>query len=180
MENVLKLNRKGHIPTIMLVPIAVVLALTAWITFLNFDSNMLEVEGGIVSLTRDSEVGRMYVEGVFLDSVEKAIMKIESQDEIDFEEEFRTNFEEIVKNRDLKISTGGNFFEKVENKDYVIPSKEISRVDENGDTILETRYTLNIEDITVVAIFENSEVRQTFSVSTSFTEEGIIASSQDL
>jgi len=83
MENVLKLNRKGHIPTIMLVPIAVVLALTAWITFLNFDSNMLEVEGGIVSLTRDSEVGRMYVEGVFLDSVEKAIMKIESQDEID-------------------------------------------------------------------------------------------------
>jgi len=158
----IKMNKRGHVPTILLFVIALVLILTAWFTFFTIKGDVGERVNEITKLVADLEFNERYVSAVFDRSVDKAI---EKADKDNFRQSFENNFVDIISKVESVSSisrTDSNFFEKVEKKEY--------------DLILESgEYNLTIRDIFVSSHVGKSEIKREFDLPIRFNETEIIS-----
>jgi len=116
------MNKKGNIPTFMLLIASVVLVTIALSTFASFKNDLKSNSGEFFETVNQVNFINEYVEKVFDDSVDKAI---EESNGDDFNAEFRKNFERIVDEKNLKLKGSGNFFGKVRNGDYILDKDKI-------------------------------------------------------
>lgn len=151
------LNRRGHIPTMLLFVVGLVLVLTAWWTFLSYDSDVEIKALEISSVIQEMSFKKVYVEKVFERMIGEAII---GADESNFEETFSDTFEELGIKRNPGLDFG-NFFGKIRNGDY-------SMVPGNGV------YSLTIENVFVSSKVGNHELRREFNLSIRFDENRII------
>jgi len=156
------MNKKGHVPTILLFIIALVLILSAWFTFFTIKSDIGESANEITKLVSDLEFDERYVFAVFERSVDKAIDKA---DKDDFKQSFENNFTDIISKVESISSISredSNFFEKVERKEYSLDP-------EDGG------YIFTIEDVFVSSHVGKNEIRREISLSIRFNEIEIIS-----
>lgn len=175
MESV-TMDKKGHLPTILLVPIAVVLSLTAWVAILYFDADFSDDAVEIVVMTRNLDIYQTYLDSLFIRSIEKTIQDGIEEEEIinNYKAYFFDNFKENVRNSDLHISGTEEFFARVENTDFTIEEEIIA------DTS-EILYTIKMENIQISTRFDKSRIAGTFGLEAKFTRERVLEeTSQDL
>jgi len=157
------MNRKGHVPTILLFVAGVILALVAWSTFLSFNDNFDGKSRDFSGLVREIELARTYISVVLEDSINEAVEELDFSSEVS-EEEFRNKFREIVDERDLQLSQAGNFFGIIRTGDY-----ELSMMDEEENELV-------VKDIFLRASGGNHEVKEEgFSLSVKFDDQGVIS-----
>ena len=148
--------RRGHVPTLLVFIVALVLALTAWYTFLTFKSGVATPSDELGNVIYNLDFSQIYIEKVFTDSVVKGI---ETSNKADFENSFKTEFEKVVADRDLRLDQGGNFFAKIRNKDYKMS------VDHNV-------HVLTVENVSIFSSKGNNEAHRNFNLSIRFTPQG--------
>jgi hypothetical protein len=153
------MNRKGHVPTILLFVIALILVLTAWFTFFNIKGEVDEEAREISQVIANLNSEERYVSAVFERLIDKAI---EKSDEENFKESFEVSFVEIVGNVEEVSDVKSNFFEKVDRGEYEV-------VEENIEGVLV--YNLTIEDVFVISQVEKNELKAGFDLSERFNEE---------
>jgi len=141
-----KMNRKGHVPTILLFVVALVLILAAWFTFFGIDDEIgkkaVEINIAVINLSFQEK----YIDVVFERTVK---MSIERADRSDFRNSFETEFREIVSNLREVSDSSSNLFDKVREKEYSLVSDGAN-------------YRLTIEEITVVSQVGKTELKRTF------------------
>lgn len=152
------MNKRGHVPTILLFVIALVLVLAAWFTFFTIKSDIGERANEITKLVSDLEFDERYVFAVFERSVDKAIDKA---DKDNFKQSFEDNFVDIIGKVESVSDVSGNFFEKVEKKEYALTPED-------------DEYTLIIEDVFVSSHVGKNEIKRPLSLSVRFDKNGII------
>ena len=155
------MNKKGHVPTILLFIIALVLILTAWFTFFTIKSDIGERANEIAKLVGDLEFDERYVFAVFERSIDKAIDKA---DKDNFKQSFEDNFVDIVGKVggiSSVSNTDSNFFEKISKKEYVLTPED-------------DEYTLIIEDVFISSHVGKNEIKRPLSLSVRFDKNGII------
>ena len=152
------MNKKGHVPTILLFIIALVLILTAWFTFFTIKSDIGERANEIAKLVGDLEFDERYVFAVFERSIDKAIDKA---DKDNFKQSFEDNFVDIIGKVESVSDVSGNFFEKVGKKEYALTPED-------------DEYTLIIEDVFISSHVGKNEIERPLSLSVRFDKNGII------
>ncbi len=163
------LNKRGHLPTILLFIVALFLVLTAWFTFIGFKSENQTRADGIADLVFDFETDSAYIPAVFERIVERAIVKA---DKSNFRNSFETEFLKIAERVDSVSEASGNFFGKIR-----IGNKAKNRLNdgyeltENGEI-----YTLEIKDVFVNVKNGNNEIKKRFDLSVIFTKDGLVRS----
>jgi len=115
------LNKKGGVLGMYLViAVALILIITTLFVFVSFNGGFSDEGRKLTELINSHSFEKAYIEEVFYDSVETA--KIEAGGDVEvFEEEFK----EIVSERDLGLSAGREFFDKVTQGEFEV-------IDENG------------------------------------------------
>lgn len=139
---------------------ALILALVAWFTYLNFDGNLTDEGREINEVITGIQLSQTYVEQVFFDSINLAV-----NESNDLDADFRQNFIQTANERNLNLSQAGNFFGKIRNGDFTLSNE--------GES-----YQIKIEGVFVS--YENGwhKARQDFDLTAKFNESGII--SEDL
>jgi len=154
------INRRGHVPTLLLLPLALVLVVLVLFAFASSRGN-LEVE----SIKLDSLNDELRFKNKFVDSVLDK-MVAESIEEAKLEEgnfldNFKTNLkEEAERRRDPEF---GNLFVKViggEGNGYDIFT--------DGST-----YNITVKDLFVRVEVGKTEIRRDFELSMKFDENGL-------
>ena len=120
MVNVMgaRMNRRGHIPTILLLVAAIFLAVISLFSFYFFGNGVSSEAENFYFLTSDVELSRAYIDVVLEDSIEKAAES--ANDQGSFMKNFRNSFEEAVLSRKEGFEDKGNFFAKVREGDYQV------------------------------------------------------------
>ena len=154
----LRMNKRGHIPTIMLFFGALILVIVTLFSFTNVKNELGGESEDFNILVQEIDFKKKYISAVFEKIVEEAV---ESTDKLKFEESFSVTFEKISDRRDPKDGSFGNFFGRIRNEKYTINK-------ENGI------YTLTIEDVFVSSNVEKNEMKRTFPLSIRFNKEGLI------
>lgn len=154
----LRMNRRGHIPTILLFVLALALVLTAWWTFLSYGKN-LEVAGNsineaIINLNFKQD----YVESSLRKMIEDSIAL---SDKNDFLDSFNRVLKEQV-TEEKRTGDFGNLFGRIKNGDY--------------DLVLqEGRYNLSVGEVFVSSKVGKNELRRKFDLNILFDENGLLS-----
>jgi len=150
-----RMNRSGHVPTILLLVAAIFLVVTSLYSFYLFGDKVNDNARDLLQLQIDLEVSRFYVQQVFEDSVDMAARNFTTITN------FRKQFESDVASRNLGIKSTLNFFAKIREGDYDVL--------DNADG----SYNVTLENVFVKSEVGNNEVVKTFDLTVRFDDAGI-------
>lgn len=154
------ISKRGNIATGLLVPIAFILALVTLFSFVSFNQDMQVTSVNFNSLLGDLQYKQKFVPVMFEALVKKAIEDSESG--IDFEKEFVRNLGLLAEEkRDPEL---GNLFVKL------LEGEEVGYILGESDGV----YVLEVEDVFVREVAENSEISRSFDLRVRFDEEGLM------
>ena len=139
-------NRRGQLPMLMLVLVAIVLVVTTLFIFASFGDN---VSGGSILVSKmlnGVEFGHDYVVG------SAKIIAMESIAE-------GSDFKENVAKRDIGVIEGGNFFGQIRNDNFTFNGV-------GGD------YLLRVDGLFVRSVYGNNEMRRDFDLCLLFDSQG--------
>ena len=157
----LKRERKGHIPTLLLVVYALVLAIAAWVTFLNLNGSFDERHDALAQLSANATAQSTYVRALAPRLVERALARAPQTAGVDFETRFKASFRDAAVQVDEVSSAPTNLFEKIHNNEYDFFSEQ-------------GVYTLTVWDINLVVKSGVSEITRTFDVVVKFNEQEVL------
>ena len=141
-----QMNRRGHLPTILLGIVALVLMLVSWFVFLSYDKSTKADLSAIDKVASDFERDAAYVPAIFESIVSRVILQA---DKNNFRASFEEKFVEIAGKVDSVGDVSGNFFGKIRNKEYNLR-------EENGI------YTLEIKDVLIFVSDGKNEIKMDF------------------
>ena len=113
------MNKKAHLPTILLFPFAIVLAIILLFSFISFNASVEEKSSEFEGVSQDVFVNEQYVRHV----AESSFSQASEGQGLDVEK-VREEFTDIVKSRDLNLEQSKNFFDKVEDGEFEILTEE--------------------------------------------------------
>ena len=116
-----KMNKKGHVGTLLLFFGALVLVAAALFSFVSFKNDFDYRADELVILSNQIDFAQKYIEYVFEDMVDKTLANID--DNFD-EDVFRANFERIAKERNLNDGVADDFYAKIERGEYEVDLEE--------------------------------------------------------
>jgi len=159
-----KINRRGHIPTLLLFAEALILILAAWYTFFTLDGEL----GNYANSIRDVENSVNY-EAFYVASVVPLIVErgVERADKNDFDSSFNDSFKKSAEEVYAVSDVSGNFFGKIRNGDFKISH-------EGGS------YTLLMENVSVYSKSGENELTRTFDLEVRFDKVGLLGKKQGL
>lgn len=152
------LNRKGHIPTAMLLIVAIILIIAAWFSFVNVEREISGRSDGVSEAVKNISSDYDYVNELFLRSIEDSI---EDSRGAGFEIVFNETFFERIERIESVSEVSGNFFGKIRNRDYRFYRDQ-------------GVYFLEVDDVFVQSSSGANEMRIDFNLSARFDESGII------
>lgn len=153
------LNRKGHVPTWLLLVEGLVLMLVVWFTLLQAGADLGDKAYSIAAVTVNSSYERAYIESISDALVKRAVERADKQN---FESSFASHFEEEAQKIDVLRTTNGNFFAEIRNHHYEVISRG-------------SGYTLVIKNISSVFMNEQNKISSTFDISVNFDQQGLQA-----
>ncbi len=159
-----RINRKGHIPTLLLFAEALVLILTAWYTFFTLDDKL----GSYANSIRDAE-NLINDEAFYVSRLAPLIVEraVDRADKNNFDSSFSDSFKRIAAEVDLNSELSGNFFGKIRNGDFKV-------VHEGGS------YSLIMQDVSVYSKSGENELTRTFDLEVRFDKIGLLGKKQGL
>ncbi|MEK6928478.1 MAG: hypothetical protein AABW65_00795 [Nanoarchaeota archaeon] len=149
------MNKQGHIPTILMFVIALVLCVTSLVSFASY--------GEVVSVD-SKKISNAITKAEFLQDYILKNTEISGRESIISEGELRDNFKKITEKRNIEIEGAGNFFGKVRNDEF-----EFRREGE--------RYFLIIKGLFVVSENGNNKIKREFDVFMEFDGNGRLLNS---
>lgn len=126
------LNRKGDIPTTLILILYLVLIVVAISVFLSHERISINAFEETHTLSFDLAFKEMYVKKLFEQAVERSWQSADSTPSAGFKERFAS----FILERDPKNGDYGSFFAKIRNGDFILES--------TGD-----RFFLSIENISI-------------------------------
>lgn len=139
------MNRKGDMPTILLLIVAIILIVVAWMSFFTSDRDFGRKSGEISLMVKQLEFSEQYVF-----HIAELIVSETIKSGVD-ESEMREKFKEIALKHNLGIDAEGNLFAKIREEDFTF-----EKLGEN--------YELKIEKVLVRAKFGNNEIKRNFNL----------------
>lgn len=152
------LSKKGHVPTLLLFLFSVILVAAAWFSFLSFDGNINDKEEELYGAVHAANFEREFIEFVFTRMVDRTAKKA---DVSNFIVSFNQEFKSYALRVDEKTDISGNFFGKIRNGEFNL-------------TLQEEIYNITLNDISIIVDSNNNELKQTFNLTVSFNETGVI------
>lgn len=160
------MNRRGHLPTILLLFAALILTMFAIVSFLNFKGETTSLSENMVSTWKSLDFKQRYVSESLNLLINEALQKSVGADnfgnsylDIDkFKEEFIL---EAAERDRLDPDLTGNFFGKIRNGDFTL---------ENDDEA----YILTFEDLFVKSILTKNEIKRHFDLVRKFDKRGVL------
>ncbi|GEM_PF-1298380 len=156
-----RMDKRGHVPTFLLLIGAIVLVVSALFSFAIFENNSEELSSEISDMVREVEFKQAYVEKILELAVNEAVLEAEEQD---FVESFKRKFLSEVASRNPGDDRFGNFFVKIERGEFGV-YEEPER---------EGVYSIEIREIFVDSAFGVNEMRRYFNLEARFNKEGIL------
>lgn len=147
------MKRKGNVPTIMLVIVALVLTTATLLAFIGSDKNFGNQSRELSEITSEVDFNYNYI----LKTAE-----LIGEDAIKSGGDVRENFIEIAGKRDLRIEDMGNFFGKIRNDEF--------KFDKLGEG-----YVLEVDGLFVSAQKSESKqdrIKRNFSIKMEFDKDG--------
>lgn len=140
-------NRKGDVATFMIIPVAFILIVLAFYSFLTYDRQVKNFSKDVSEVIGDINFYEQYVKA----EAESIALESVSARNID-------KYKEIAKERDLQIESGGNFFGKIRNGEFIFEKK--------GD-----KYVLEIKDLFVQSERGANKMKRNFDIYLEFFVE---------
>lgn len=151
MENVCMVNRRGQIPIFMLIIVALVLVISALVSFNGFRGDFGDQSINVSKTLAGVDAAQNYV----IKSAELiAADAIKTKSDIP-----EVKFMEIAASRDIGVQEAGNFFAKIRNNEFSF--------EREGDL-----YVLNVEKLFVQASYGNNAIKRNFDLNMKFNETG--------
>jgi len=151
------MNKRGHLPTVLLLVTALILVGVVAFSFATFKGGVEDESKGLHLLVSTLNFQEEYVRISFKDMVEDSLEKAKGQE--NFELAFNNSLENIAdERRDVYF---GNFFGKIVNKQYV--------VNKEGGV-----YVLQVSDVFVRSFVDKNEIKRNFDLSLRFNENEVI------
>jgi len=187
----LVMNKKGHIPTILLLVFALILVITALYTFFVFNGKVGASSFDISRLSIDFESDEQYVYAMFDRLVGFAALEA-AESGGDFEGMFRVNFESMANEAHELSGVSGNFFGEIRNHRYDLNCADsgLCHIVDGGvieglgeeDCLgvggiwesLDKECTIGIEEVFVISEVGDSRMERTFDLEVDFNENGLI------
>ena len=159
-----KINRRGHIPTLLLFAEALVLILTAWYTFFTLDNDL----GSYANSIRDAE-NSVNHDAFYVTSVVPLIVErgVERANKNDFDSSFNDSFKKSAEEVYAVSDVSGDFFGKIRNGDF--------RVAHEGGS-----YTLFMKNVSVYSKSGENELGRKFDIEVRFDKIGLLGKKQGL
>lgn len=151
------MNKKGHIPTVLLLVPMLMLMIIAIATFNNFEADYAEKSAESLSLLEGIKFSEAYIDSTLTYSLGKFLEGNQGQENL---QGFDLNFKRYVDSKDLRLDSG-NFFGKVRNGEFTVT--------DTGDN-----YVLVIEGVFVKSKSGVSEMKKEFNITITFNQTGII------
>lgn len=142
------LNRRGHLPTIMLLVIGFLLMGVSWFVFISANADLKPYLSNIGYLTDSTHSDYSYVVMMAPRVAERAIALSSKNN---FEQDFRYNFNKEASRIESLGVVSGNFFGKIRNNDYNVTQ-------ENGF------YVLRVNDVFVSSQSGQNKITRTFDI----------------
>ena len=139
------MDKKGQIAYKMILIGTIVLVATALFSFVSFDNSFETRSSEFYKLAYRAEFNEHYIRQIFESSVKGAL--VGSNNEADF----KSKFESIVGEKDLRLDIGGNFFGKIRSRDYAL-------------NVNDGRYVVSVEGVFVKAQIGKSEIVRNFDL----------------
>ena len=156
------LNRRGHVPTLLLFAVALILIITAGFTMLSLTGDVDKEALKFTELTQNLSFDREYTNKLFVRGIEASKEEALQQDGI-FRENFDVEFRTIFANIDKVSYVSGNIFEKIGGGEYTLTERAYQ--DPSGALLI---YNLTIKDVEVESKKGFNELTSFFNMSYEF------------
>jgi hypothetical protein len=111
-----RIGKRGDIPTILLIPITLVLIISALFYFRSYNGEIQNKSSEISEMIEEIELSQATLEKASR-LIGEEVIALERDD-------LKKKFQEIAASHDLKWNGAGNFFAKIRTGDFVFEKKE--------------------------------------------------------
>lgn len=112
----LGMNRRGDVPTVLIIPVSFVLILLALFSFLTISGKLENSSKDISQVIMEINFYEGYVRGIADEAFFESISFKDS--------DLKKKYQEICRKRELQIGEAGNFFGKIRTGDFVLEKKD--------------------------------------------------------
>ncbi|MCX8158929.1 MAG: hypothetical protein N3D20_01410 [Candidatus Pacearchaeota archaeon] len=144
------MNKKGDVPSVIIIVVALALVISALFVFLSFNGSLRVNSEKTDQIMRTIDLGEGYV---------KSKAKFFAEESIKRNGNIREDFIAISKASEINVVEFGNFFARVRNGEFKFEKN-------NG------KYVLEIKDLFVEEEFDYNRVTRHFDICMEFDEKG--------
>ena len=141
------MNRKGDVPTMLMIPVTLILVGLALFSFFNFNGDVQNTSGRVAEVVEEVHFSQGYVVQLALSVANATILS--------GTEDLKKEYQKKIAGRDLHLDGTGNFFGKIRTGDFTFEERD-------GQIVLEVRGLFVQSKRDANSMRREFEIRQVF------------------